>query len=45
MLKKGLRIVLLAGTLYGLIVAASKIKQKWDIKKAGGNPKDVKWFK
>lgn len=45
MFKKVFRWVVLGAAAYGFIVAGSKAKQKMDVKKAGGNPKDVKWFK
>jgi hypothetical protein len=44
MLKKAVRVLLIGAAVYGLVVAGSKVSQKMKLKKAGGDPKSVKWF-
>ena len=45
MLKNVLRYVVMGAAIYGGLVFAMKVSEKMKLKKAGGNPKDVKWLK
>lgn len=44
MLKKGLRIAVYVAAAYGAIVLVKKVVDKRKVKKAGGDPKSIKWI-